>query len=486
MLLYISNYFRLAKIIFILFKNLYCFLPFIPRFLKIKSKYRLGQKLSKSFEELGPVFIKFGQSLSTRADIIGINVAEDLSNLRDRLTPFPFEIARSTIEQEFHKKISELYLEFNPISIASASISQVHKAINYKGEYVAVKILRPGIEKAFGRDIRLFYYLAKLINRFQPNLRRLKLLEIIDTFVSTVKMEMDLRLEAAAADELKQNFLNDLAVYIPTIDWELTSRKVLTLEWIDAISIDNKEALINAGHNLKDLAAKLSICFFNQAYRDGFFHADLHHGNILVNQAGQLVFIDFGIMGRLNYDTRLYVAEILKGFLERDYLHVAKIHIKAGYVPKHQPVENFAQACRSIGEPIIGLPANQISVGKLLAQLFKITEDFEMETQPQLLLLQKTLIVVEGVGSSLDQEVNMWKLAEPWIKKWASKNLGIDMRTIQATKKFIDFIEYKLPILLDPKPQNIFIENKINSSHVYIMAILISIITSLLIINLLK
>ncbi|AIL64514.1 putative ubiquinone biosynthesis protein UbiB [Rickettsiales bacterium Ac37b] len=482
----ISNYLRLAQIIFILFKNLYSFLPFIPRFLKIQSKYRLGQKLSQSFEELGPIFIKFGQSLSTRADIVGSEVTEDLANLRDRLTPFAFEIASDIIEQEFHQKILELYLEFNPIPIASASIAQVHQAVNLRGEKVAVKVLRPGIEKAFARDIRLFYYLARIVNKFHPRLKRLKLLEVIDTFAATVKMEMDLRLEAAAADELKHNLLNDSSVYIPTIDWQLTSRKVLTLEWIDAISIDNKEELIQEGHNLKDLAAKLSICFFNQAYRDGFFHADLHHGNILVNNQGQLVFIDFGIMGRLDYDTRVYVAEILKGFLERDYLHVAHIHIKAGYVPKHHSIATFAQACRSIGEPIIGLPAKQISVGKLLAQLFKITEDFEMETQPQLLLLQKTLIIVEGVGSSLDQEVNMWQLAEPWIKQWASKNLGFDMRFIQAGKKLINFIDYKLPALLDAKSQNIFIENKINNSGAYIISIITSIIISLLVIYFIK
>ncbi|MFV9875503.1 MAG: 2-polyprenylphenol 6-hydroxylase [Rickettsiales endosymbiont of Dermacentor nuttalli] len=486
MLKFINNHFRLFQIIYILFTDLYSFVPFIPRSLKIKSKYRLGQKLSKSFEKLGPIFIKFGQSLSTRADIIGIDIAEDLSNLRDSLTPFPIEIVNKIIEQEFHKKTTELYLTFNPIAVASASISQVHHAINYNGQQVAVKILRPGIEKEFKRDIRLLYHLARLINKLQPNLRRLKLLEVINTFAKTVKMEMDLRLEAAAADELKHNFLNDPSIYIPTIDWKLTSRKVLTLEWIDAISIDNKEELIKAGHNLKDLAAKLSICFFNQAYRDGFFHADLHHGNILVNQKGQLVFIDFGIMGRLDYDTRIYVAEILRGFLERNYLRVAHIHIKAGYVPKHQSVENFAQACRSIGEPIIGLPANQISVGKLLSQLFKITEDFEMETQPQLLLLQKTLIVVEGVGSSLDQEVNMWQLAEPWIKQWTSKNLGLDMRIIHAGRKLIDFIDYKLPTLFKNKPQTIFIENKISNSKVYIISIIISLIVSLLVIHFVK
>lgn len=385
---------------------------------------RPGQRLAKALEHMGPSFIKLGQTLSIRADVVGDEIAADLAFLRDKLPPFPYGQARIMIEHDFGKPLASLFSAFEDVPVAAASIAQVHKAVTTEGKHVAVKILRPGIEKAFARDIALFFWIARMLETLRPSLRRLKPTEVIRTLEHSVRLEMDLRFEAAAASELKENCKNDEGFYVPEVDWQRTSHRILTLEWVDGIPIDNQPALIAAGHDLTKLSGQLAIIFFNQAYRDGYFHADLHPGNLFVNAKGEIVPVDFGIMGRLDKQTKVYVAEILRGFLKKDYYRVAQVHFTAGYVPSHQSLGDFQQACRSIGEPIVGLPLNRISIAHLLAQLFKITEDFEMETQPQLLLLQKTMVLVEGVGSILDPEVNMWKLAEPWIERWAMQNLS--------------------------------------------------------------
>lgn len=381
-------------------------------------------RISQALQELGPIFIKLGQTLSIRPDIVGIDIAMQLSELQDKLPPFSDEIVEESIRAEFGQDIRELFLEFDINSVAAASVAQVHKAVNLDGKQVAVKILRPNIEKILQHDLEYFFWIAKLANKFLPKLRRLKPIEVIEEFKQAIRLEIDLRFEAAAASELKDNCKNDANIYIPEVYWETTSQRILTIEWVDGIGIYNKKEIIEAGHDVDEIAKNVAISFFNQAYRDGFFHADLHPGNIFIDKQGRVVPIDFGIMGRLDKKNRLSVAQILHGFIEKDYVHVAKVHINAGYVPANTDVYLFAQACRSIGEPIVGLPVNQISIAKLLAQLFKITEQFSMETQPQLLLLQKTMVLVEGIGTSLDDKVNMWQLAEPWIKSWAAENMG--------------------------------------------------------------
>ena len=459
-----SNLSRLSKIAYVLARHnalfplemlgIAPFLTFMVKCVPGKTKGRDGERLASALEALGPTFIKLGQALSTRADLMGEDVASDLARLQDRLPPFPFEVARRILEEEFHAPPESLFSHIEKEAIAAASIAQVHQAVTTEGKKVAVKFLRPGIAEAFARDLQLFFWLARLIERNMPSFKRLKPVEVIETFAQTVKMEMDFRFEAAAASELKENCTNDEGFYVPEIDWQRTSKRVLTLEWVEGIPILDREALLAAGHNLQAIAKQLAVSFFNQAYRDGFFHADMHPGNLFVSEKGDIVVVDFGIMGRLDKQTRLYVAEILRGFLMRDYHYVARVHFAAGYVPSHHSVDNFAQACRSIGEPIIGLPVNKISIARLLMQLFKITEDFDMETQPQLLLLQKTMMLVEGVGCTLDPEVNMWKLAEPWIEEWGIRNLGPEAKLRDGIKGIVSLLA-QLPRVLEQLVESI-------------------------------
>jgi ubiquinone biosynthesis protein len=421
------------------------FFPFYLRWILLaKPKETAGSRLANAFTKLGPVFIKFGQSLSTRPDYVGEETSLALGLLRDHLPPFASSVAKEIVREELGAPLEQLFSFFSEQPIAAASVAQVHRAITIDNKEVAVKIRRPDTEQLFARDIKLLYFLASIIDKIYPKYQRLRLQHVIKNFEDTVQMEMDFRLEAAAASELKHNLKDDKFIYIPEVFWPLTSQKVLTTEWVNAIAIDNKEELIAAGFNLEKIAEELAVSFFNQAYRDGFFHADMHQGNVFVNKAGQIVLIDFGITGRLDQDNRLFVAEILRGFLQRDYLAVAKTHRDAGYIPPETCLEVFAQACRAIGEPIVGLSTNKISIGKLLAQLFKVTEDFNMQTQPQLLLLQKTLIMVEGIGGSLSPNVNLWQLAEPWIEEWAARNIGLDAKLLRAGKKLIRLAEDKL------------------------------------------
>lgn len=387
------------------------------------SRRQRGARLATLLQRLGPSYIKFGQSLSVRPDIIGEEAAEALAGLRDKLPPFSATTAKRIIEKELGKPLGELFTHFEDNPVAAASVAQVHKATTTHGHEVAVKIIRPRVQKAFRHDISLFYFMAKLLSK-RKSLQRLKLMEVVATFEATVARELDLRLEAASATQLAENCKHDKHFRVPSIYWPLTSRKVLTLEWIDGIPIHDRNTLIQAGFKPEDIARKLAISFFNQSYRDGFFHADTHPGNLFVDSNGNLVPVDFGIMGQLDEDTRLYVAQILSGFLKGDYHYVADVHFEAGYVPANKSREDFAIACRAIGEPILGLSAKEVSIAKLLALLFKVTEDFEMETQPQLLLLQKTMVLVEGIGAHLSPEVNLWQLAENWIQDWGKANIS--------------------------------------------------------------
>ncbi len=396
---------------------------------------RRGERLASALQELGPSFIKLGQALSTRSDLLGEEVAADLSELQDNLPPFSGGEARATIARELDADTDSLFQSIEETPLAAASIAQVHLARTSGGDEVAVKVLRPGIEQAFSRDFELFRWLAGLLERTRPELRRLKPLEIIRTFEETVRIEMDLRLEAAAAEELAENFTDDPGFHVPAVDWSRTARRVLTLERVDGIPIDERRALIEAGFNPDDILKKSAAALFKQVFRDGYFHADQHPGNLFVGAGGEIIAVDFGIMGRLDKPTRRYLGEMLMNFLTRDYRRVAEIHFEAGYVPADKSVEAFAQACRSIAEPILDRPQNEISIARLLAQLFQVTETFEMETQPQLLLLQKTMLVAEGVGRKICPEANMWFLAQPLIEDWMAENMGPEAQIAEAVNE---------------------------------------------------
>lgn len=389
---------------------------------------RSGQRLATALTELGPSFIKLGQTLSTRSDLFGPQVADDLALLQDRLPPFPGPIAFATIESELGKPVSELFAEIDPVAVAAASIAQVHLAETTHGRAVAVKVLRPGVEQAFEHDIAMLRWLAQWVWRLSRKGRRLKPVEVVEAFAETVRAEMDLRLEAAAASELGDNFHDADDFDTPEIDWVRTGRRVLTLERVAGARVDDTAALDAKGHDRHAIMRIAAGAFFRQVFEHGFFHADMHPGNVFVRDDGGLMVIDFGIMGRLDRNTREYLADMLLGMLTRDYELVADVHFRAGYVPAHQSRAAFAQAVRSIAEPILGKPLHEISLGRLLQQLFQITEVFEMETQPQLLLLQKTLLMAEGMGRRLDPTVNMWTLSQPLIEEWMRDHRGPEAR----------------------------------------------------------
>jgi len=408
---------------------------------------RPGERLAEAFNQIGPSFIKLGQILSTRADLLGDDIAADLARLQDRLPPFSGNEARRLIETEFGQDLDTMFAEFDETAIAAASIAQVHFARTTDGNEVAVKVLRPGIARAFARDIDLLMWLAGLIERTQPGLRRLKPVEIVRTLAQSVEIEMDLRFEAAAASELAENFAGDPTYRVPKVDWLRTGRTVLTTERVSGIRIDDREAILAAGHRIDDVMAKAANAFFNQVFRDGFFHADQHPGNMFVDAGGAIAVVDFGIMGRLDRTTRYFLADMLLGFLSGDYRRVAEVHFAAGYVPKGNSVGAFTQACRSIGEPILGRPLHEISLARLLAQLFRVTEQFEMETQPQLLLLQKTMVLAEGVGRRLDPDVNIWEMARPLVEAWMRDNRGPEAQLRQRIEGVVEAID-ELPRLL--------------------------------------
>lgn len=393
---------------------------------------RPGERLARALHEAGPSFIKLGQAMSTRSDLLGEAVAADLSRLQDKVPPFPGGEARAIIEEEFGRPIAALYRHFDDMPIAAASIAQVHFATDTSGREVAVKVLRPGIEGAFDRDVDLFAWVAELIEAARPDLRRLKPVESVRILAETIKTEMDLRFEAAAAVELAENFTGDLAFKVPEVDWQRTGKRVLTTERIAGIPLDEREAIIAAGHDPEVVLTNAARAFFQQVFRDGFFHGDLHPGNLFVRADGSVAVVDFGIMGRLDKANRRHLADLLLAFLSRDYRRAAKVHLAAGWIPPDSSIDGFTQACRSIAEPIMDRPQNEISIAKLLGQLFQITETFAMETQPDLLLLQKTMLVAEGTGRSLCPGVNMWMLSRPLVQDWIGGAFGPEERLREA------------------------------------------------------
>ncbi len=382
--------------------------------------YNEEERLCRSMESMGITFIKLGQFLATRPDIIGEKLSEQLQTLQDKVPAFSRDLALNEIKYGVGIDNYKDYLNISE-PIAAASIAQVHKAqIKHDGilKEVAIKVLRPNIKKVFNEEIEALMLLAYLIESLVKKTKRLKLLEVVFLLKEITNHEMDLRFEAAAANEFYENTRNDVGFKIPKIYWKLTSDNVLTLDWVDAISIREVKKISTLGVNLKKLARDIIQHFLRHAVRDGYFHADMHQGNLLVDNNGQLIFIDFGIMGRIDKINRRFLAEILYGFIKRDYKKVAQVHIAAGLVPQSVNSEELAQALRSIGEPIFGQSVKDISGGKLLKQLFDITEKFNMQTQPQLLLLQKTMVVVEGVARKLDPDANIWEISQPVLEKW--------------------------------------------------------------------
>jgi len=383
-------------------------------------------RLAAALTRLGPTYVKLGQFLATRPDVVGTVIARDLESLQDKMEPFPQSEAKAAIETAFEKPLTAIYASFGP-AVAAASIAQVHRAevaISGARKPVAVKILRPGIERRFKSDLDAFFFAARKAERFSAEARRLRLIEVVSTLARSVAIEMDFRLEAAAASEMAENTREDADFRVPTVDWDRTARDVLTLEWIDGIRLSDHGALEAKGFDLPMLGRKVIQSFLRHALRDGFFHADMHPGNLFVDDDGKLIAVDFGIMGRLGPKERRFLAEILFGFITRDYQRTAQVHFDAGYVPRHHSVESFAQAIRAIGEPIHNRTAEDISMAKLLMLLFEVTGLFDMRTRPELLLLQKTMVVVEGVARSLDPKLDMWTVADPVVREWISRHLG--------------------------------------------------------------
>ncbi len=385
-----------------------------------------ANRLATALTRLGPSYVKLGQFLATRPDVVGAALARDLETLQDKMPPFPRAEAERAVEAALGRPLRELFASFGP-PVAAASIAQVHRAEIFADagrRAVAVKVLRPGVERRFKVDLDAFTFAARGAEQLAAETRRLRLVEVVETLKRSVAIEMDLRFEAAALSEMAENTRNDPDFRVPAVDWDRTARDVLTLEWIEATPLSDRARLEAKGFDLRRLARAVIQTFLRHALRDGFFHADMHPGNLFVDDAGDLVAVDFGIMGRLGPKERRFLAEILLGFITRDYHRTAEVHFEAGYVPPQHSVASFAQAIRAIGEPIHNRVAEDISMAKLFALLFEITGLFDMRTRPELLLLQKTMVVVEGVARALDPKLDMWSVAEPVVREWIERNLG--------------------------------------------------------------
>ena len=406
---------------------------------------------TRALTALGPAYIKFGQILSTRPDVVGDELAEQLKYLQDKLPPFPNAIAKRMIEAELGVAVDKAFSEFSE-PVAAASIAQVHRAkLADTGEDVAVKVLRPNIERAFRTDIDAFYLAARMIELLSPASRRLRPMDVIAHFEGVVLGELDLRLESAAASEFAANTAGDEGFQVPKPVWYLSGRTVMTLGWAEGVSMADNAAIDAAGHDRRILGDRVLHLFLNHALRDGYFHADMHQGNLKVAANGDIIAYDFGIMGRIDEYTRSVYAEILFGFIRKDYRRVAEVHFEAGYVPADRDIDEFARALRAVGEPIFGMDASRISMARLLAYLFEVTERFGMETRTELILLQRTMVVVEGVARSLDPHINIWQVAKPVVEGYIASNVGPKaiVRDLGRTLRVLSRFGPKLPRLVE-------------------------------------
>lgn len=383
-----------------------------------------GVRIRRTLEDLGPIFVKFGQLLSTRRDLLPDDIAEELAHLQDHVPPFPSDRARAILERAYQRPLSEVFRSFEANAFASASIAQVHRAELHDGREVVVKIRRPHIDRIIQRDIGLLYALAELAERYWAQGRRLRPTEVVAEYEKTITDELDLMREGANASQLRRNFLGSELLYIPEVHWDYTHSDVLVMERISGIPIGNVKAIKEAGIELKKLAEAGVEIFFTQVFRDSFFHADMHPGNIFVSPEGRYLAVDFGIMGTLSTQDQHYLAENFLAFFNRDYRRVAELHIQSGWVPQDTRVEEFEAAVRSVCEPIFERPLKEISFGRLLLRLFQTARRFHMEVQPQLVLLQKTLLNIEGLGRELYPDLDLWQTAKPYLERWMSEQIG--------------------------------------------------------------
>jgi ubiquinone biosynthesis protein len=410
-----------------------------------------GERLRKALEDLGPVFVKFGQMLSTRRDMLPEDIADEFSKLQDSVPPFPGEEARKIIETAFEKPINEIFLEFNETPLASASIAQVHAATLKDGRKMIVKVVRPGIEKIIRRDLGLMYFLAKQAERYSDDARKLKPTNVVSEIHKTILGELDLMREAANATQLRRNFENSDKLYIPAIEWPLTCENVMVMERVSGIPVSNIDELKTAGVDLKWLAESGVEIFFTQVFRDSYFHADMHPGNIFVARNGRdqpprIMLVDFGIMSSLSEFDQRYLAENFLAFLNRDYQRVAELHVESGWVPQGTRVDEFESAIRTVCEPLFDRSLREISFGTLLLRLFQTARNFGMVIMPQLLLLQKTLVNIEGLGRQLYPELDIWRVARPQMDRWMSDRVGL-RGLFKGTKQNLPYWLDRLPDL---------------------------------------
>lgn len=402
---------------------------------------------AKAFQEIGPAAIKLGQTLATRPDLVGAEAAGNLLSLQDSLPPLSFDVIRTEVESSFGVPLEKFFSSFEPEPVGSASIAQVHKAVTAEGRQVAVKVLRPGIRERFAHDIETYEWAAAHLEALGGEASRLRPRAVIANLKRWTARELDLRREGASASELAEAMRSYEGYRVPAIDWDRTNGHVLTIEWVDGIKISDLDALRAAGHDLPEMARCLVLAFLTQAIHAGFFHADMHQGNLFVQADGTIAAIDFGIMGRINRRARQWLAEILYGLTTGDYRRVAEIHFEAQYVPSYHSVEEFATALRAVGEPMRGKPVSELSVGQMLDGLFAITRDFDMQTQPHLLLLQKTMVMVEGLATALHPEINMWDVSGPFVRDWIRDELGPEAAVADRLREDADTL-LRLPALI--------------------------------------
>ncbi|MGB7372750.1 2-polyprenylphenol 6-hydroxylase [Pontixanthobacter sp.] len=402
---------------------------------------------ASAFRAIGPAAIKLGQSLATRPDLVGEEAAQNLLSLQDNLPPVDFADIRAVIESSFGQPLEHLFSAIDEYPVGAASIAQVHRAVTADGRDVAVKVMRPGIREKFARDLQTYHWAAAHLEAMGSEAARLRPRMTIANFERWTNRELDLRREAASASELTESMKAIEGYEIPAVDWDRTNGRVMTIEWVDGVKISDRQALIDAGHDLTALAQRLVLAFLTQAISGGFFHADMHQGNLFVKADGTIVAIDFGIMGRIDRQARAWLAEILYGLTTGNYQRVAEIHFEAQYVPSYHSVGEFATALRAVGEPMRGKPVKELSVGQMLDGLFAITRDFDMQTQPHLLLLQKTMVMVEGIATQLNPEINMWDTAAPYVRAWIRDELGPESLVADRLKEDTDTL-LRIPALI--------------------------------------